>query len=79
MWVSDQQKVKNAGKLVITFERHLDKLGIVWDVLDNQWEWMFALFVQFKDWKGHCNVPYCHNKEGMHQKKATNSKECRQA
>jgi hypothetical protein len=64
-WVSNQRQAKNAGKLDVTRERRLDKLGIVWDVLDDRWERMFALLEQFKEREGHCNVPASHKEEGM--------------
>jgi hypothetical protein len=65
LWVSRQRNAKKGGKLDTACERHLEKLGIVWDVLDDNWERMFALLVQYKEHEGHCNVPLHHEeKEG---------------
>ncbi len=64
-WLSKQREAKKAGKLDVTRERRLEKFGIVWDALGDQWERMFGLLEQFKDREGHCNVPSSHKEEGM--------------
>ena len=47
--MSDQRKAKNADKLDVTRERRLEKFGLVWDPLGDQWERRFASLGQFKD------------------------------
>jgi hypothetical protein len=64
LWLSKQREAKKAGKLDVTRERRLEKFGIVWDALGDQWERMFGLLEQFKDREGHCNVQHSHKEEG---------------
>ena len=42
----------------------LVEIGIVWDVVSQQWEDMFTLLVQYKDREGDCNVPAKHKEDG---------------
>jgi superfamily II DNA or RNA helicase len=37
--------------------QRLDQIGFVWELLDNQWEEMFAALVAYKQRHGDCNVP----------------------
>ena len=38
--------------------RQLDKLGVTWEPLEQQWEEMFAALVAYRDKYGDCNVPF---------------------
>uniref|UniRef100_A0A7S3W2U3 Helicase-associated domain-containing protein n=1 Tax=Emiliania huxleyi TaxID=2903 RepID=A0A7S3W2U3_EMIHU len=42
----------------------LEALGVMWDVLTEQWERMFGLLQAFQEREGHANVPYGHVEDG---------------
>ena len=62
-WLNTQRQAKING--ILSGERitQLDSIGLVWSVLDQQWENFFALLVQYKTKEGHCNVPKNHKEE----------------
>merc|ERR1719491_328076 len=55
-WLKTQRQSKRKGTLDYENEKRLEDLGVVWSVLENQWEEMFALLVQFKQREGNCYV-----------------------
>ncbi|VEU39132.1 unnamed protein product [Pseudo-nitzschia multistriata] len=63
-WVNRQRIGKRKGKLDPVHEDRLAKLGIVWDVLAQQWDSMYTLLLQYKDRTGNCNVPFKHEEDG---------------
>jgi len=64
-WLSRQRNDKKSGVLDSDLEERLTSLGVVWDVLAQQWEDMFSLLVQYKDREGDCNVPQGHKEDGI--------------
>ncbi|OEU11811.1 hypothetical protein FRACYDRAFT_162626, partial [Fragilariopsis cylindrus CCMP1102] len=56
-WLTRQRYVKKKGQLDPFKEERLMDVGIVWDVLSQQWEDMFTMLVQYKQREGNCNVP----------------------
>ena len=40
-------------------------MGVVWDLLEAQWEQMYMLLEKFKDRENHCNVPQSLSEDGM--------------
>ena len=42
----------------------LEAVGVVWDVLAEQWERIFGLVQAFREREGHANVPYGHVEDG---------------
>ena len=63
-WLSTQRAYKKAGVLDMIRKKQLEEVGVVWDVLADQWEKMFALLNDFKKREGHCNVPRSHKEDG---------------
>merc|ERR1712238_211798 len=53
MWLDDQRKVNNNGKIDTKRKKQLEDLGVVWDILDHQWEIYFNLLMKYKDREGH--------------------------
>merc|ERR1712238_459709 len=45
-------------------EKQLEKIGVVWDILNQQWKNYYSLLVKYKDLEGDCNVPYNHKEDG---------------
>ena len=54
---------KKNGELNTAKQMRLVEIGIVWDVVSQQWEDMFTLLVQYKDREGDCNVPAKHKED----------------
>ena len=57
---------KKNGKLDTAKQMRLVEIGIVWDLLSQQWEDMVTLRVQSKDREGDCNVPAKHKEDEKH-------------
>ena len=62
-WVSDQRYKR--GRLSQNRREMLDALGFSWDPKGDAWERNFALLEQFKNRRGHCNVPKPHKEDGI--------------
>ena len=54
---------KKNGKLDTAKQMRLVEIGIVWDVVSQQWEDMFTLLAQYKDREGDYNVPAKHKED----------------
>ena len=68
LWLDTMRKVRKGnvrGKLSSERIERLDKLGVSWDPVKDQWEQKFSLLVQFKEREGHCNVPHLHEEDGV--------------
>jgi len=63
-WLSRQRNDNKKGTLNVDQIKRLDEIGVVWDVLIQQWENYYILLVKYKDREGHCNVPQIHAEEG---------------
>jgi len=63
-WLTRQRLYKKQGKLDTELEEKLSELGVVWDVLGQQWENMYALLLEYKAREGDCNVPSRHVEDG---------------
>ena len=64
-WLSNQRTAMKQGRLDESYQGRLDKLGVSWDPLADQWEQNFALLEQFKEREGHCDVPKSHEEDGI--------------
>jgi len=64
-WIHNQNTMKKSGKLSSIRLQQLNDIGIIWDRLENKWNDMFAVLVQFKEREGHCNVPVRHKEKGI--------------
>jgi len=65
LWLREQRHQKKEGKLVKRLEEQLEDVGIMWDVLSEQWENKFHLLVQFQKRERHSNVPPGHIEDGI--------------
>merc|ERR1712238_421777 len=63
-WLNNQRQANNNGKIDTQKQKQLESLGVVWDILSQQWENNFNLLVKYKDREGHCNVPRRHKEDG---------------
>merc|ERR1712232_810061 len=64
MWLDRQRQSKKAGKIDDYRVARLEEVGMTWNVLDEQWENMCDLLIQYKDREGHCRVPRRHKENG---------------
>ena len=64
-WAAKQRKMWKAGKLTVEKQNQLDHLGFVWNVLEEQWQSMYQLLVQYHEREGHCSVSQKHSEEGQ--------------
>jgi hypothetical protein len=55
-WIRKQRQDRRAGRLDPGRIEQLDKLGFVWNWLENQWESRYAALVEFRKEHGHCRV-----------------------
>lgn len=63
-WLSDQRKAMKKGRLNVDKQKQLEKIGVAWDMINQQWENYYNLFVKFKKREGNCNVPAIHKEDG---------------
>ncbi len=56
-WVFRQRDYRKAGTISELQVKRLDSIGFVWDVLERQWDEMYALLKAFYQREGHCRVP----------------------
>mmetsp|Transcript_30841 Transcript_30841/g.31355 ORF Transcript_30841/g.31355 Transcript_30841/m.31355 type:complete len:98 (+) Transcript_30841:348-641(+) len=54
----------NKGQLDTVKQKQLEDIGVVWDVLQQQWENYYNLLVKYNKRKDHCNVPDKHEEDG---------------
>ncbi|EOD28097.1 hypothetical protein EMIHUDRAFT_468761 [Emiliania huxleyi CCMP1516] len=59
-----ERKRRYASALSDEEVERLEALGVVWDVLAEQWERMFGLLQAFREREGHANVPSGHVEDG---------------
>jgi hypothetical protein len=64
-WVGVQRQLYKKGKLDESYQHRLEKLGVSWDPLVEQWERNFGLLEQYKEREGHGNVPQVHEEDGV--------------
>ena len=64
-WVNTQRQLYKTGKLDESYQHRLEKLGVSWDPLVEQWEQNFSLLEQYKEREGHGNVPQVHEEDGV--------------
>ena len=57
LWLNSQRQEKKKGKLDPLKEERLENIGVVWNMLSQQWEDKFTLLEQYKQRKGNCDVP----------------------
>merc|ERR1712194_390816 len=63
-WLGKQRGLMNKGQLDTDKQKQMEDLGVVWDVLNQQWENNFNLLVKYNYRKGHCDVPSSHKEDG---------------
>ena len=63
-WLSTQRNEKKRGTLDTVKEKQLEELGMVWDVLEYEWDENIKLLVEYKDREGQFNFSYNHIKDG---------------
>ena len=63
-WLSNQRAEFKKGDLDEERRQRLEDLGVVWNMLEEQWEQSLALLVQYKEKEGHCDVPQRHVEDG---------------
>mmetsp|Transcript_30835 Transcript_30835/g.31347 ORF Transcript_30835/g.31347 Transcript_30835/m.31347 type:complete len:166 (+) Transcript_30835:348-845(+) len=63
-WLNKQRGLMNKGKLDTVKQKLLEDIGVVWDVLQQQWENYYNLLVKYNKRKDHCNVPDKHEEDG---------------
>jgi hypothetical protein len=61
-WVVHQRQAK--GKLTVERRQRLEKLGFVWDVLEQAWEEGFSCLKVFKQREGHCRASAKYKENG---------------
>merc|ERR1712238_388498 len=63
-WLDTQRTANKKGKLNADQIKRLEEIGVVWDVLKQQWVNYYNLLVKYKDRAGDCNVPQSHQEDG---------------
>mmetsp|Transcript_30831 Transcript_30831/g.31341 ORF Transcript_30831/g.31341 Transcript_30831/m.31341 type:complete len:234 (+) Transcript_30831:348-1049(+) len=63
-WLNRQRVLNNKGQLDTVKQKQLEDIGVVWDVLQQQWENYYNLLVKYNKRKDHCNVPDKHEEDG---------------
>jgi hypothetical protein len=56
-WINRQRNLYRDGILREDRVKRLEDIGFVWNVIEANWEEMFAALAEFKKQHGHCNVP----------------------
>ncbi len=56
-WVGRQRNAYKKGNLSQERIVRLEQLGFAWNVINDVWEEMFSVLLEFKNSAGHCNVP----------------------
>eukprot|EP00548_Thalassiothrix_antarctica_P019346 CAMPEP_0194194782 /NCGR_PEP_ID=MMETSP0154-20130528/75772_1 /TAXON_ID=1049557 /ORGANISM="Thalassiothrix antarctica, Strain L6-D1" /LENGTH=310 /DNA_ID=CAMNT_0038919243 /DNA_START=71 /DNA_END=1001 /DNA_ORIENTATION=+ len=64
-WLNAQRQQKKKRKLDTSLEKRLGDVGVIWDVLKEQWKNNYRLLVKFQQREGHANVPQSHKEEGV--------------
>mmetsp|Transcript_26444 Transcript_26444/g.29250 ORF Transcript_26444/g.29250 Transcript_26444/m.29250 type:complete len:591 (+) Transcript_26444:437-2209(+) len=64
-WLNKQRGLKKTGKLEKSLEQRLENLGVVWEVLSEQWEKNYRLLVEFQAREGHAAVPASYTEDGI--------------
>jgi len=64
-WLDGQRRQKKKGELDISLEKHLEEVGVIWDLCKEKWKNSYRLLVKFQQREGHANVPFSHREEGM--------------
>ena len=62
----EERKAKDVNASPLSDEEvgRLEALGVVWDVLAEQWERSYALLRAYREREGHANVPKGHVEDG---------------
>jgi len=60
-WISDEMEIEATNRL----EKHLEEVGVIWDLCKEKWKNSYRLLVKFQQREGHANVPFSHREEGM--------------
>ena len=64
-WLGKQRQQKRKGELDISLEKHLEEVGVIWDVLKQQWKNNYLLLVKYQQREGHANLPLSHKEDGV--------------
>ena len=64
-WISVQRLLKKKGKLAHDRVRRMNNLGVVWDVLSEQWEQAFSAAKKFYKRERHWDIPDDHIEDGV--------------
>ena len=59
-----ERKAKKLSAMSDEEVRRLEALGVVWDVLADQWERMHGLLAAYREREGNANVPAKHVEDG---------------
>ena len=65
IWVTGQRQNKLSGQLDTERVARLEKLGFVWNPINQQWEEKFAKLVAYKKRFKDCNVPRSYEDDGL--------------
>ena len=81
-WVQDQRKRLKRGKLEPERIAQLEALGFVWNAIEDSWEEMLTLLIEYREHHGDCNVPVTHENQKLArwvttQRKAKKSRQIR--
>ena len=64
-WISVQRGLKKNGKLSDDRVKRMTKLGVIWDVLSDQWEQAFLAVKKFHKREKHWNISDDHIEDGI--------------
>lgn len=62
-WVSNQRS--NKDTMSSDRRQKLDKIGFIWNSIDDAWDDAFNKLAHFKEVEGHCKVPVAHKIDGF--------------
>jgi len=65
IWLNSQRQLQRAGELGEMRRDRLEGVGMVWDVLDAQWDEAFSALLRYQQRFGHANVPQGHREGGI--------------